>query len=81
MDRYVSCGNLKVENLFYDFINSEVLPGLGVQDFWDKFERLIEELTPENKALLKQRDDIQNRLNECGIENMSHLIQRNINPF
>lgn len=71
MDSYVSCGNLKVESLFYDFINSEVLPGLGVQDFWGKFERLIEELTPENKALLEQRDDIQKRLNEWYQENAS----------
>ncbi|WP_409252779.1 malate synthase G [Bacillus sp. SCS-153A] len=69
MDSYVSCGNLKVAQIFYDFINSEVLPGLGFHDFWSKFERLIEELTPENKALLAQRDEIQKQLNEWYQEN------------
>ncbi|WP_421383174.1 malate synthase G [Bacillus salacetis] len=64
MEVYVACGDLKVANIFYDFINSEVLPGTGVHDFWGSFERLISELTPENKALLKQRDEIQMRLNK-----------------
>ncbi|WP_456272500.1 malate synthase G [Bacillus sp. AK031] len=69
MEGYVVCGDLKIADVFYDFINSEVLPGSGVQNFWAKFEELVKELTPENKALLEERDEIQKRLNKWHQEN------------
>ncbi|RIW34041.1 malate synthase G [Bacillus salacetis] len=69
MEGYVNCGEFKVAGVFYDFINSEVLPGSGVEDFWIGFEKLVKELTPENKALLQKRDDIQMRLNEWHLGN------------
>jgi malate synthase len=69
MKGYVTHGDLKIADIFYDFINSEVLPGTGVQDFWEGFGVLVKELTPENRSLLKQRDDIQRRLNKWHKEN------------
>jgi malate synthase len=49
----------------YNFINSEALPGSGVDadQFQSGFEVLISDLTPKNKELLAVRDDIQNKLN------------------
>jgi malate synthase len=66
MNQYVSVGNLKVDPVFYNFINLEVLPesGLDNDHFWAGFELLVQELTPKNKALLSARDHLQNQINE-----------------
>ncbi|WP_113929494.1 malate synthase G [Bacillus sp. P14.5] len=69
MEGYVACGELKVAKVLYDFINSEVLPQSGVHDFWSKFEALVKELTPENRALLEQRERLQSSLNQWHKEN------------
>jgi malate synthase len=46
------------------FVETEVLPGTGVQDapFWAGFEALLRTLTPENKRLLARRDELQARI-------------------
>jgi malate synthase len=71
MTNYVKKGKLQVAQKLYDFINSEALPGSGVdpEQFWSGFEALIHDLTPKNKELLATRDDIQNKLNTWHREN------------
>lgn len=71
MSNYIKIGNLKIANVLYEFINSEVLPGSGLEQaaFWTDFERLIDELSPENKALLARRDELQQKINKWHIEN------------
>ncbi|SDI44082.1 malate synthase [Paenibacillus naphthalenovorans] len=66
MVQYVKTGNLQVAPALYQFINSEALPGSGVDQerFWSGFESLIHDLAPKNKALLKKRDEIQRLINE-----------------
>ncbi|RAK16619.1 malate synthase [Anoxybacillus vitaminiphilus] len=66
MQNYVKVGNLQVASIFYDFINTEVLPQSGVdsEQFWADLETLVKDLTPKNKALLARRDEIQEKLNE-----------------
>ncbi|MFL6560972.1 MAG: malate synthase G, partial [Bacillus sp. (in: firmicutes)] len=61
----------QVAQELYEFINSEALPGSGVDEnqFWSGFEVLISDLTPKNKELLAVRDDIQNKLNTWYREN------------
>ncbi|MGM0846453.1 MAG: malate synthase G [Bacillota bacterium] len=76
MEGYVTRGELKVATVFYEFINSEVLPRSGVDHFWERFESLLKELTPENKALLKERVDLQNSLNQWHKENSSFDPQK-----
>jgi len=48
------------------FIEQEVLPGTGIDagDFWSGFSSLLRELTPENKRLLRCREDLQARIDE-----------------
>lgn len=66
MGEYVQVGRLQVAKLFYEFIVEEVLPNSQVdpRKFWGDFERLINELTPKNKALLAKRDELQEKINE-----------------
>ncbi|PWW28423.1 malate synthase [Cytobacillus oceanisediminis] len=71
MGNYVKSGNLQVESELYAFINSEALPGSGIdqEQFWSGLEVLISDLTPQNKALLAKRDEIQNQINAWHREN------------
>ena len=66
MKDYVKTGNLQVAPVLYEFINSDVLPGTGLnsEQFWTDFDALIHDLSPKNKALLIKRDNIQNKINE-----------------
>ncbi|MFL0583449.1 malate synthase G [Solibacillus silvestris] len=63
---YVQVGNLQVAEVLLQFINEQVLPNSGVEQtaFWDGFDKLVHELAPENKALLAQRDALQEQINE-----------------
>ena len=71
MNQYVEVGNLKIATVLYDFVNSEVLPGSGVEQgsFWTNFEGLIAELSPENRALLARRDELQQKINQWHLQN------------
>ena len=66
MQQYEKVGQLKVATELFEFINQEALPESGIdqQQFWDGFSRLIEELAPENKALLAERDRIQQQIDQ-----------------
>lgn len=70
MNKYVESGNLKIASVLYDFVNSEVLSesGLNAEAFWANFESLIDELAPENRALLSRRDDLQKNINSWHLE-------------
>jgi malate synthase len=71
MNQYVEVGNLKIATVLYDFVNSEVLPESGVEQesFWANFEGLIAELSPENRALLARRDELQQKINQWHLQN------------
>ncbi|PLR82105.1 MULTISPECIES: malate synthase G [Bacillus] len=71
MTNYVKTGNLQVARVFYEFINSEALPGSGVdqQQFWSDLESLVRDLTPKNRELLARRDQIQAKINRLHREN------------
>lgn len=75
MGNYVKVGNLQVAELFYEFMNNEVLPGsdLDTDRFWADFEALVKDLTPKNKALLARRDEIQEKLNEWYKEHRGNI--------
>ena len=57
----VSTHGLSVARMLYDFIEREALPGTGIEAdrFWQGFSRLIGELSPKNRALLRKRDELQ----------------------
>ena len=53
--------SLQVASDLYQFVNSEVLPGTGVDSakFWAGFDALVNDLAPKNAALLAERDRLQ----------------------
>ncbi|RWI50299.1 MAG: malate synthase G [Mesorhizobium sp.] len=57
---------LKVARELRDFIVEDVLPGTGIQPakFWSEFSAIANDLAPKNRALLKVRDELQDRIDE-----------------
>jgi malate synthase len=64
MSDYLQHGDIKVSAQLYQFINEEVLPGIGVEStlFWDGLQQLLVDFGPQNAQLLEQRDQIQAKL-------------------
>lgn len=54
-------GRLLVAPVLFELINSEILPGTGVdqQHFWQQLERIVVDFAPENRSLLDKRDRLQ----------------------
>ena len=63
---------LQVDQSLHEFVNDRVIPGTGVavDSFWHGFAALVDDLTPENQALLDRRDDLQQKID------VWHLDQR-----
>ncbi|MEM9208706.1 MAG: malate synthase G [Pseudomonadota bacterium] len=55
---------LTVDPALRSFVDSELLPGLGLSPdrFWRDFADLIDDLTPENQALIEQRQQLQKQI-------------------
>jgi len=64
MSQRVQVGGLQVAKELYDFINTEALPGTGVEaeSFWSRFDRLVHDLAPRNRELLAKRDALQEQI-------------------
>ena len=64
MGSRIQQGGLQIESSLFNLVQDEVLPGTGVEsaDFWQRFEAILDELAPENKALLEKRDAIQAKM-------------------
>ncbi len=62
----VRIGGLGVAAGLHDFIETEALPGTGVEParFWSSLEAILRDWAPRNAALLKKRDDLQAKLDE-----------------
>ncbi len=57
---------IEVDRRLRDFIEGEALPGTGLDPaaFWFGFSSLLRDLTPENRRLLRRREDLQARIDE-----------------
>ena len=65
-EKDVVVGQTTINGKLYKFVNSKILPGTDIteKEFWEGFVKAANELAPENKDLLKKRDDIQLKLDE-----------------
>ena len=63
---YIKNNNLKINSVLYEFINKEVIPGTNVKsdEFWNKFEKAVHELSPINKNLIEKREIIQKEIDK-----------------
>ena len=64
MTQRTNAHGLQVANELYNFVNTQVLPGTGVEQdaFWKGFSALVSDLAPKNAALLAERDRLQTEL-------------------
>ncbi|MDC3097437.1 malate synthase G [Candidatus Pelagibacter sp.] len=63
-DTFIKINTLSVSKNLADFIKNELLPGLEIneKDFWDGFDKSINELSPINKKLLEVRETLQSEI-------------------
>jgi malate synthase len=61
MTARTQCHSLQVATELHQFIESQVLPGTGVDSatFWKGFDAIVNDLAPKNIALLAERDRLQ----------------------
>ena len=64
MTERVEVGGLKVAKVLYDLVANEIAPGTGVEadKFFAELGKIVDDLAPKNKALLKKRDELQARI-------------------
>ena len=62
--------SLTVSSYLKDFLENEVLVGLDItkEHFWSSFEKIVNEFSPRNKALLQKREDIQSQIDNWHID-------------
>ena len=62
--------SITVSDHLKDFLENEVLDGLDItkEHFWSSFEKIINEFSPRNKALLEKREDIQTQIDNWHLE-------------
>lgn len=60
-DDRVNLSGISIAKELYDFLESEVLQGLRLEpdQLWSEYASLLQDLTPENKKLLLERDQLQ----------------------
>jgi len=68
---YSERAGLQVNPILIDFIETDVLPGLSLEAdaFWQSLASVVADLTPENKALLAERDAIQEKMDAWNRDN------------
>jgi len=64
MTARTNCHGLMVADNLLEFINADVLPGIGIDidHFWAGFSRAVKDLTPKNRALLEKRATLQREI-------------------
>ena len=83
MTEYINHGSLKVSKELDDLINKKVCTGIDVEpeNFWKSLEKIIEEFTPRNKALLEKRQDLQKKIDEWHLANKKEIDKTEYKNF
>ncbi len=60
----VAKGGLQVAKVLDDLLQVKIVPGTGItpEGFWASLEKLVTDLGPINRSLLRKRDDLQSKL-------------------
>ncbi|MDA7923684.1 malate synthase G [Candidatus Pelagibacter sp.] len=75
-EQYTKIHNLSVSNKLLNFINEELLKDTNIssEKFWEGFDKVVHELAPKNKDLLKVREDLQKKIDNWHIANKGNEI-------
>jgi len=70
--------DLKINSKLFEFVNNEILPGTAIDSdkFWNNFEKIVHELSPINKNLIKKREDIQKKIDEWHKKNKGEIFDK-----
>ena len=65
-DNRIAAGSLSVDSVFHEFVEAELLPAIGFDSasFWGGVEAIINDLSPENRDLLRIRDEFQTKIDK-----------------
>ena len=79
--KYIQVNDLKVADKLYHFINDELLKDTKIsqEKFWIGFDKAVHELAPQNRKLIKKREELQKKIDEWHINNKGNEI--NINDY
>ena len=68
---YQIINEIKVDNVFFDFIDKEVCNGLDIsaKDFFQSLSTILSEYQEKNKNLLKIREELQSKIDNWHLEN------------
>ena len=75
-EQYTKIHNLSVSNKLLNFVNEELLKDTNIssEKFWEGFDKVVHELAPKNKELLKIREDLQKKIDDWHIKNKGNEI-------
>ena len=70
--KFVNINDLKIDQVLFDFVNKEVLPGTDVNQerFWKNFSNATHDLAPVNKKLIENREKIQKQIDKWHLANL-----------
>ena len=70
--------NLTISSVLLEFINKEVIPGtdINIDEFWKRFDSVVHELAPINKALIQKRETIQKKIDAWHLTNKSKNLNK-----
>ena len=73
---YENVNNLKVTKELFSFVNNELLKDTGItsEKFWSGFDKVVHELAPKNRELIKIREDLQKKIDDWHIKNKGNKI-------
>ncbi|MEO1293887.1 MAG: malate synthase G, partial [Pseudomonadota bacterium] len=73
---YESIGRLRVAPELRAFLESEALPGTGLDPaaFWAGFDALVHDLSPTNRALLAKRSEVQHKIDQWHMQRRGDAI-------
>ncbi len=77
LTNYQSVNNLKVSKELLSFVNDELLKETKISPeyFWLGFDKIVHELAPRNKELIKIREKLQNEIDKWHIKNRGKEIR------
>ena len=77
--KMIEKNELKISSTLFEFINNEAIPGTNVDSdrFWSNFSKIVHELTPINKDLIKNRESIQKKIDDWHKSNKGSEFDKN----
>ncbi len=76
--KFVNINDLKIDQVLFDFVNKEVLPGTDVNQerFWKNFSNVTHDLAPVNKKLIENREKIQKQIDKWHLANLKEKYNK-----